>query len=251
MALGVRRGSTLLVHSSLRRTRGVRAEALRDALLLALGPEGTLVVPSFTPENSDTSAVHRARLRGLAPWAHAALRAAMPPFDPTTTPAPGMGVLAETIRTTPGALRSGHPQTSFTALGRAAAATVAGHREDCHLGEHSPLGALYRVRADVLLLGVGFDKCSAFHLAEYRVPRPPRRSYRCVVRDRDRDRPMWWAYEDVVLDDSDFALLGGDFARSGPVATGTVADAPCRLFGLAPAVDFATAWLPSHRGHVQ
>jgi aminoglycoside 3-N-acetyltransferase len=33
-------------------------------------------------------------------------------------------------------------------------------------GEHSPLARLEEVGAQVLLLGVGYDVCTAFHLAE-------------------------------------------------------------------------------------
>ncbi|MFF0191065.1 AAC(3) family N-acetyltransferase [Streptomyces sp. NPDC005244] len=51
------------------------------------------------------------------------------------------------------------------------------HDPDCHLGEGSPLGALYAADARVLLFRVGFEVCSAFHLAECRLrPVPPLRS---------------------------------------------------------------------------
>ncbi|MFF3794085.1 aminoglycoside N(3)-acetyltransferase [Streptomyces sp. NPDC001981] len=249
--LGVARGGVLMVHASMRATGavsgGVRTVigALRDAI----GPDGTLVVPSFTPENSDTSPHYRERVRGLSAPAREAVRASMPPFDRATSAAPSMGRLSEAVRQTPGAARSGHPQTSFTALGPLAGKLVAHHRPDCHLGEDSPLACLYDVGAQVLLLGTGFDSCSAFHLGEYRVPDPPRRSYRCVVTTGGRRH--WWEYEDVALDDSDFAALGAEFERTADgtaVRTGTVGSATARLFRFTDAVDFATRRLPSHRG---
>ena len=102
----------------------------------------------------------------------------MAPFDPATTPCPTMGALAECVRTTPGAVRSTHPHTSFAALGPRAAELLADHDPHCHLGERSPLGALYAAGAHVLLFRVGFEACSAFHLAEYRLrPAPPPRAY--------------------------------------------------------------------------
>ncbi|MGW2182519.1 aminoglycoside N(3)-acetyltransferase [Streptomyces sp. NPDC001732] len=248
--LGVKRNGVLLVHASMRAVGSVSGgvRAMVDALRDAVGNHGTLVVPAFTPENSDTSPHYLARVRGLTDRAREAVRASMPPFDPAMTAAPSMGALPEAVRLTDGAVRSLHPQTSFAALGPLARYLVARHSPDCHLGEASPLARLYDRRAHVLMLGTGFDTCTAFHLGEYRVPAPPRRSYRCVV--TTGGRRQWWEYEDVALDDSDFAALGADFVRSdlgASVRTGVVGSATSRLFRLDDAVDFATRWLSSHR----
>ncbi|MEU8586865.1 AAC(3) family N-acetyltransferase [Streptomyces sp. NPDC048664] len=233
-ALGVRRGGTLLAHSSLSGS-GLRAADVRDALLGALGPDGTLVVPAFTPENSTTSTAHLERVAGLTEREAAAFRAAMPPFDPATTPCPSMGVLAERVRTTPGAVRSGHPQTSFAALGPRAAELMDGHHPHCHLGERSPLARLYEADAQVLLLRVGFAACSAFHLAEYRGdPPPPRRAYHCVVGTAGN----WVTYEDLALDDGDFAEIGAALPPER-LATAELAGRPVTLVGLRDAVDHA------------
>ncbi|MEU1173662.1 aminoglycoside N(3)-acetyltransferase [Streptomyces microflavus] len=249
-ALGVRPGDALLVHASLRSVGPVAGGpgAVLAALRRAVGREGTVVVPSFTPENSDTSPHYRARVRGLDAGAREAVRSSMPPFDPALTPAPSMGALAETVRTAVGARRSGHPQTSFAALGPRAAELLAGHRPDCHLGEDSPLARLYEADAGILLLGTGFDTCTAFHLGEYRRPGPPLRRYRCVV--APRGVRQWWEYEDVALDDGDFAALGAAFEESagpGDVMTALIGAAPCRRVRLRAAVDFATEWLTDHR----
>ncbi|WUW26894.1 AAC(3) family N-acetyltransferase [Streptomyces sp. NBC_01463] len=249
-ALGVERGGVLMVHASLSAVGAVNGGAgtVAAALREALGPEGTLVVPSFTPENSDTSPQFRATVHGLGERDREAVRAAMPAFDPALTPAPSMGRLSETVRRSPGSVRSAHPQTSFAALGPLAGHVVADHRPDCHLGEDSPLARLHELRAQILLLGTGFGSCTAFHLAEYRVPSPPRRTYRCVVGGGGGSR--WWEYEDVALDDGDFAELGADFERSEPgaVRTAPVGSAASRLFRFPAAVSFATGWLPAHRG---
>lgn len=245
--LGVERGGVLLVHASMRAV-GMAAGAMAGALREVLGADGTLVVPAFTMENSDTSRHYLDRVRGLDEQARAAVRAAIPPFDRATSSAAAVGRFAEAVRLTPGAVRSGHPQTSFAALGPAAGSLLAGHRPDCHLGEDSPLARLYEADALILLLGTGYDTCTAFHLAEYRLPSPPRRRYRCVVAASGRRR--WWEYEDVALDDGDFAALGHDFERldtAGAVRRGQVASAPSRLVRLRSAVDFATVWLRDHR----
>ncbi|ORT53441.1 AAC(3) family N-acetyltransferase [Streptomyces sp. CB03238] len=248
--LGVEPGGFLLVHASLRAVGAVvgGGEAVLRAVRGALGPDGTVVVPAFTARNSDTSPAHRERVRGLGEVERAAVRAAMPPYDADTMPCDdGIGVLPEIVRRQPGAARSAHPQTSFAALGPHAEKVVSGHRPDCHLGEDSPLARLYDLRAQILLLGAGFASCTAFHLGEYRVARPPRRTYRCVVRAGGVRR--WWEYEDVALDDGDFAELGADLERygGGSVRAGVVGSARSRLVGMADAVDFARLWLARNR----
>lgn len=154
--LGVEPGGFLLVHASLRAVGAVvgGGEAVLRAVRGALGPDGTVVVPAFTARNSDTSPAHRERVRGLGEAERAAVRAAMPPYDADTMPCDdGIGVLPEIVRRQPGAVRSAHPQTSFAALGPHAEKVVSGHRQDCHLGEDSPLARLYDLRAQILLLG--------------------------------------------------------------------------------------------------
>jgi len=246
--LGLCPGDVVLVHAATRRIGWVTGGAATVAAALAavIGAEGTLVVPTQTSDNSDSSRAHLAQVTGMAPRQIRRFQATMPPFDPATTPSAGMGGLAEHVRTSPGAIRSAHPQTSFAALGPLAGQLMSGHQLDCHLGEFSPLARLYDVDAKILLLGVGYDVCTAFHLAEYRyLASPPRREYRCVVADGDHSQ--WRRYEDVVLDDRDFGELGGDLERTGAVVTGRVGAAECRLLPLVLAVDFAVAWLRRHR----
>ncbi|MFE7181685.1 aminoglycoside N(3)-acetyltransferase [Streptomyces erythrochromogenes] len=250
--LGVRPGMRLMVHASLHGT-GLRAEQLRDALTGVLGPHGTLVVPAFTPENSRTSSAHLERIAGMDEAEVRAFRDRMPAFDPASTPSQGMGSLAEAVRTAPGAARSSHPQTSFAALGADAERLCAGHRLECHLGEESPLGKLCWEGGQVLMINVGFSVCTAFHLAEYRIPKPPLRMYECVVKvnlpeghQGSRQEGEWTAYEDVTLDDGDFAEIGRAFPDSR-VRRGRVAGASTMLFSVPEAVDHALEWMTENR----
>ncbi|GAB3810350.1 AAC(3) family N-acetyltransferase [Micromonospora zhanjiangensis] len=240
--LGVRPGATILLHASLRSLGWVcgGAPTVVRALLAVLGPAGTLVVPAFTPENRDPSR-----------WSHApvperwwpAIRAELPAFDPAVTPCREMGLIAETVRTWPGAVRSPHPQTSFVAVGARARALTARHPITCELGEDSPLAAVEAVGGQALLLGVGFDRCTAFHLAEYRQPGLRHRANRCVVMTTAGRR--WISYRAAVLDDSDFAALGADYREAAPngVAAGPVGGAAALLVDIRDAVAFATGWL--------
>jgi aminoglycoside 3-N-acetyltransferase len=242
-ALGVGHGATVLVHASLGGL-GLTATTVRDALRQAIGPRGTLVGPTCTPENSDTSRAHRRRTAHLSEAEKEVFRAKMPPYDPRRTPCPSMGALAEEVRRTPGARRSAHPQTSFAALGPAAHRLTDGHDPRDHLGETSPLAALdAEDDALVLLLRTGFASCTAFHLAEYRHrPHPARRTYRCVVERTGN----WMTYRDVVLDDSDFPAIGARMPSS-LVERRTLAGRAVRLFRLSDAVAHANEDMTEHR----
>ncbi len=246
--LGVTTGQTLLVSASLSSIGWVDggAESVVKALRDVLGRAGTLVVPTGTADNSDSSRIYLARTAGMTPREIRKFRAGMRPFDPATTPSTGMGRIAETVRTHPGAIRSAHPQTSFAAVGPMATELMADHDLSCHLGVDSPLGKMYCLGAWVLLLGTGFSACTALHLAEYLyTPDPPTRKYRCVI--SDSGRPRWREYEDVVLDDSEFRALGDILDKSEFVVHGRVGNADCRLMPLCKVVDFATDWMQEHR----
>jgi aminoglycoside 3-N-acetyltransferase len=239
-ALGVRPGQDLLVHSSLRNIGPVNGgvEAVLRALRKVAGPAATIVVPTHTAGNSASSTMFRMATDGLSRAELSRYLDGMPGFDPASTPSSGMGAFAEYVRTRPGSMRSSHPQTSFAALGPGAADCTRDHPLQCHLGESSPLGWLYRHNATVLLLGVGYDACSAFHLAEYRVPgERPERAYHCFTTDMGkRLKHEFW---DVDLDDSDFAALGQRMDKEPFVGHGRVGGAECRLVPIRDAVDFA------------
>jgi aminoglycoside 3-N-acetyltransferase len=247
-ALGVTAGQILLVSASLRSIGWVNggAESVVAALREVLNPDGTLVVLTETADNSDSSRLHLARITGMTEQEADRFRAEMPPFDRDTTPSTCMGRIAEAVRAHPEAIRSDHPQSSFAAIGPMAAELMAGHELTCHLGEDSPLGKMYGLGASVLLLGVGFSACTAFHLAEYwYTTDPPKRKYRCVILSGSgRD---WAEYEDVVLDDSDFGVIGKKLDRSRIPDRGWVGNAYCRLMPLRKVVDFATEWMRENR----
>ncbi|MEU4243727.1 AAC(3) family N-acetyltransferase [Actinoplanes sp. NPDC026619] len=238
----------LLVHSSLRSIGWIcgGATVLVQALIDAVGPAGTIVVPAQTPDNRDPSR-----------WSHCVVpqewwdtvRAHLPAFEPDLTPSAGMGVLAERIRTWPGSVRSGHPLTSFAAVGPAAEALMARHDLESLLGDGSPLVALERADARVLLLGVGFEKCTAFHLAESRLPNPSVVQLTAVVRTENGRE--WVGYETTALNDHDFGDLGAAYEaaydKDGSVRRGVVGAATSHLFSIREAVRFAKSWLTHRR----
>ena len=142
LELGVIPGAVLLVHTSLSKVGPVEGgpRGLIGALRAALGPGGTLVMPSMTDDDDH-------------------------PFDPRTTPCLGMGVLADTFWRTPGVLRSDSPH-AFAAIGPEAARITASHPLDVPHGLNSPVGRVYELDGQILMLGIGHDANTTIHLAE-------------------------------------------------------------------------------------
>ena len=95
--------------------------------------------------------------------------------------------------------------------------------------------------ARVLLLGAGYDACTAFHLAEYRIPSP------LVEVGRPAAAGGWEEVTEVSISSERFDELGSDFERDRPVVRGRVGAADTRLFPVADAVAYAERWLALHR----
>jgi aminoglycoside 3-N-acetyltransferase len=247
-ALGLVPAHVVLVLCSMKRLGWVEGgpAALASAILDVVGPDATLVVPTQTTINSVTSRRFQAATRGMNRAQVAEFEALLPGFDINSSPSESMRLLSEHIRCHRDSVRSNHPLTSFAARGPQAAELMAAHDLDCHLGERSPLARLYTDDAAILLLGVGYDACTALHLAEYRMPRPPpRRPYRCyVVEGGRRVRKDFLA---IDLDDSDFGALGECLDGQPFVRRGHVGAAPSMVMPLRHAVDFAVGWLAARR----
>jgi aminoglycoside 3-N-acetyltransferase len=248
--LGLEPDDVVLVHASMRRLGWVvgGAHTVVHALRDAIGDGGTLVVPTLTVDNSDPGSWARTRQQAVPEAWWDTIREHLPAFDPAITPSWRMGAIAEAVRTWPEAVRSVHPQSSFAAVGPQARTLMAVHALDSHYGNRSPLASLVAADAKILLLGVAYEVCTAFHHAEYSLPTRPPQRYRCVIADAGGRR--WTEYEDVVLDDADFADLGAALEASPAghaVSTGPVGEATCRLLPVRTAVDFAITWLTVHR----
>jgi aminoglycoside 3-N-acetyltransferase len=98
----------------------------------------------------------------------------------------------------------------------------------------------------VLMIGVGYRSCTAFHLAEYRYrPELAKQTYACVV-NIDGKR-QWIAYQDAVLDDREFENIGSALEAETAIDTGYVGNAECRLMSLPTVVDFAAKWMATYR----
>ena len=122
---------------------------------------------------------------------------------------------------------------------------MANHALDHSLGEGSPLARLYDLDAHVLLLGVGYDRNTSFHLAEYRAPGALPVTLGAPI--LEEGRRVWKEYADIDIDSDPFPAIGTAFEEEGSVRIGLVGSTRARLLPQRAAVDFATAWLTARR----
>jgi|KBSMisStaDraftv2_1062788.scaffolds.fasta_scaffold79701_2 aminoglycoside 3-N-acetyltransferase len=240
--LGIAAGQVLLVHCSLSELGWVCGGAVTviEALLEAVGPDGTVAMTAHSTDLSEPS--HWMNPPVPAQWC-GAIRATMPAFDARRTPTRRMGAVAELFRTWPGAFRSDHPTSSIAAIGPHAAFITSGHPLDDPMGDASPLGKLYGLDARIALAGVGHDRNTSLHLAERRAFGPLQARTRTGSPMMVEGRRQWVGYEEPLACSDDFAMLGEAFEAANDVPrSGTV-----RVMRLRKLVDFGAHWLAAHR----
>ncbi|MCJ2532422.1 MAG: AAC(3) family N-acetyltransferase [Candidatus Thermoplasmatota archaeon] len=245
--LGITPGTVLLVHSSLSSLGWVCGGPVAVVLALesVLGSEGTLVMPSHTGDVSEPS--HWKNPPVPESW-WKTIRESMPAYDSNFTPTRGMGAIAEGFRGREGVLRSSHPSESFAARGPKADAVVDNHSLDFPTGDQSPLARIYDLDGTVLLLGVDYLNATSLHLAEYRANYPGKKTKQRGAPITVEDKRNWVQFQDFEWDDSDFNLIGKDFADStGLVKSGPIGSGHGLLMPQRQLVDYAQGWIEKNR----
>jgi aminoglycoside 3-N-acetyltransferase len=201
--LGVQPGGILVVHTSFSKVKPVEngPMGLIDALKTALTPAGTLVMPSMSWEDDEI-------------------------FDPETTPSPEMGIVADTFWRLPGVLR-GNTAHAFAAFGPVAPQITASQPIDKPHGLDSPVGRVYELDGQVLLLGVDPTSNTTIHLAEalagvrYRRPK-----YLTIL---DAGKPIRFDYEEIDHCCQNFNLVDAWLDEKGLQRKGKIGHADARL----------------------
>ena len=217
LRLGVEPGGVLIVHTAFSKVAPVEGgpTGLIAALRAALGPDGTLVMPSMSDDDDV-------------------------PFDPASAACLSLGVVADTFWRVPGVLRSDNPH-GFAAIGRAAAELTRPHSLTIPHGPDSPPGRVFELDGQILLLGVGHDANTTAHLAEaiagvrYRAHK-----YLTVL---EQGRPVRLEYGETDHCCENFAKLDGWLEAAGQQSRGVIGRADARLMRSRAVVETAVAEL--------
>lgn len=201
--LGILPGSVCLVHCAFSKVGPVEhgPGGLIAALEAAVGPAGTLVMPSMTDDDDHV-------------------------FDPRTTPCRSLGVVADTFWRSPGARRSANPH-AFAAKGPAAEYITSPHPLDFPHGPDSPIGRVHELNGWVVLLGVGHDADTTVHLAEAIAGVRYRRPKHVTI--LHQGRPTALHYKEIDHCCENFRLVDTWLSAEGKQRRGTVGRSIARL----------------------
>ncbi|MFW9991190.1 MAG: aminoglycoside N(3)-acetyltransferase [Candidatus Odinarchaeota archaeon] len=163
IGLGLKKGDIVGIHASLSSFGHIRggANTVIDALFEILGSEGTIVMSTHSANIQEVEMSREERELGLL-WKLKIL-----PYDPEKTPCT-TGIIPETFRKRKNVLRSKHMVHSIASTGLKAGEIIT-EAHDRDLGGWKKLCDL---DGYILLIGVGFDRCTSMHLAEERVKLP-------------------------------------------------------------------------------
>lgn len=225
-------------------------DALIGALLDAVGSAGTIM--SYTDWDAAYDELLDSAGRVPPEW-----RDHIPPYDPAASRAiRDNGVLAEFIRTTPGARRSGNPAASMAAIGARAEWLTVDHSLDYGYGERSPLAKLVEAGGKVLMVGAPLDTMTLLHHAEHLASIPGKR-IRCYEVPFATPHGVTWRMVEEFdtsvpivegLAEDYFATIVRDFLATGRGAQGHIGQAPATLVEAAPICAFAVGWLEGNAG---
>jgi aminoglycoside 3-N-acetyltransferase len=249
--IGLAEGDAVMAHAAFSRVGTVLGgpDALVDAVLDVIGPEGTVL--SYQDWEL-----------GVDVWDEdgrvaAAFRDHVQPFDPATArPARDHGVLAAVIGTRPGVRRSGNPGASVAAVGARAEEFTADHPLDYGYGEGSPFARLVAAGGRVLMVGAPLDTMTLLHHAEHLAVLPRKRRIEVEYPLATPEGTIWRVVEE--FDTSEpvvpgppedyFRLIVEDFLATGAGHRGLIGEADSVLVDAPAMVDFAVAWLESRYG---
>ena len=244
-ALGLEPGDAVLTHAALRKVGRILGgpDALIDAIMDVIGPEGTLM--------------------GYCDWQgqddiedYPELSEDVPPFDPARSRSTrDNGAFPELLRTTPGALRSGSSGPSVAALGGRAAWFTADHALDYGYGPESPFGKLVASKGKTMLIGAPHDTMTLLHHAEHVAQFPNKRIRRYRYPMLVDGEKVWVETKEFDtsnapdgLEEDYFTTIVTAFLATGRGRTGKIGQANSVLVPANEIVPFAVRWIEERLG---
>lgn len=247
--VGVRKGQVVEVHTSMSSLGFVCGgpQVIIEALMEVIDTEGTIVMPTQSWKNLDPAAgVHWEEPEEW--WS--VIRENWPAYDKDITPTNTMGAVAEMFRKWPGTIRSDHPARSMAAWGKYAEYITKDHTLSNIFGAGSPVDKIYELDGYVLLIGVGYEKNTSIHLADYRANYPEKHT--CIEHSAimENGRRVWKAYETLFVDGEDFEEIGNAFDSAGKSKKTTLGNGILTYMRQREIVDFAVDWIEKRRGKI-
>ena len=240
--IGIKKSMNLMVHSSLSKIGWVigGANTVVEALLEIIEKKGTLAMPAATPlclhpEDWDIT-IKKNWISKIVKY--------LPVFNLETTPTT-MGIIPETFRKWPNTLRSNHPISSVCANGKLAKRLSENHNLEMSEGTNTPYEEIYKNDFKVLLLGVGFNRCTMLHFAESKSKnRRITTSRYPIIRDNNRE---WIEVKDMENDNSThFPTIGEMYMNKSRLAYKKIGQANSVLMDIKSLVDFGTAYFDNN-----
>ena len=229
------------------------AETVVQALLDALGPDGTLIAyTGWQDEPPDDSDALDSETRRTYLEEH-------PAYDPRfALSRREHGRVPETLRTWPGALHSGHPEAGVAAIVPLAGVLTAEHPYDDAYGAGTPYARLVEIGGQVIVLGAPLETVTLIHHAEAIAEAPGKRRVDYdmpVMVNRER---VWRTFSDINTSEGALpyeSILGKEdyiehisrlALRAGAGESGPVGEATAHLFDARRLCGHAVGWIEHH-----
>lgn len=236
--MGLKKGMAVLIHANLDKLGFMSdgPQTIIDALIDAVGYDGTIVMPTFTLDMVDPCCRKDVHI-DCESWEY--IRDSMKPFDRKLSAGKYDELIQQFLRND-GVVRSYHPLHSFAAWGKYAKIICDRHPLHFSLSKDSPLGKLYELNGFVLLLGCDYEECAMFHLSRYNTNQLPIKVVCCPV--NTNGKADWKDLLDLEIDKLGYDMVGKIMEEREIVKMCCIGEGLCKFFSGRQAVTLATAY---------
>lgn len=242
-SMGIQKGMVILLQANTTKLGYIAGgeQAIIEALMDAVGFDGTIVMPAFTPQLADPSCLKQ--MVDREQWEN--IRSHALPFDRKLSACDTNDSLVHQFLRNEGVVRSYHPLYSFCAWGKYAKLICDKHPLHFGLNEDSPLGKMVEFNGYVLMLGMDYQECVMFQLARYHGDQLPIKVVSAPI--EINKKKIWKDMLDLDYDNACFGEVGEAMEDRYIVKTACIGDGLCRFFSAREATNLATAYFHIHK----